>query len=321
MAEARATIVSLPADDVTIVFRTERSRVHGRLIRLGPVTDTIIGRHQLPAQASHLLGEALALAGLLGSALSEHGSISIQTETDGLVPQIFAECAAPGKLRGYARSEATTSGSGHGAGLGRGRLAFTIDEGMGRDRYQGVQAVDGQALGEAALKYFSERENLPTFLRLAVAEQFVRAESSGGAGGDKTRSGHWRAGGLMLQPLGAARSGEAVDDDDGDDGWARVRYLAETVEDHELLDPTLTAERLLLRLFHEEGVIIEKTVAHSAYCKCSRDKIVAVLKSFGAGELSDLRDESGHIAVKCEFCAANYQVTLEELEAQDKSAD
>lgn len=316
MAEARATIVSLPADDVTIVFRTERSRVHGRLIRLGPVTDTIIGRHQLPSQASHLLGEALALAGLLGSALSEHGSISIQTETDGPVPQIFAECAAPGKLRGYARSEASASDSGHAAGLGRGRLAFTIDEGLGRDRYQGVQAVDGQALGDVALKYFSERENLPTFLRLAVAEQFLRAESRGHAASEATRSGHWRAGGLMLQPLGAARSGDAADDDD-DDGWARVQYLAETVEDHELLDPTLTAERLLLRLFHEEGVIIEKTVAHSAYCKCSRERIVAVLKSFRSAELSDLRDDSGHIAVKCEFCAANYQVTLEELGAQD----
>lgn len=303
----RQTIVSLPPDDVTIVFRTESSQVHGRLIRLGPVADKIISGHDMPAGAAHLLGESLALAGLLGSALQDEGSISIQTKTDGPVPQVYAECAAPGKLRGYARA---SDGEGRAAQgkpvpIGHGHLAFTIDQGGGRDRYQGVMALDGQTLSAAACAYFEQRENLPSFLRLAVAEAFSAP------GRADARGGHWRCGGLMLQPLGAARSDREADDD----GWARVRMIAETVEDHELLDPMLTAERLLLRLFHEEGVIIEKTVAHSAYCKCSREKILTVLKTFGAQEMSDLRDETGRIEVKCEFCAARYQISPEEIEA------
>lgn len=304
MAGERETIFSLAADDATIVFRTERSRVHGRLIRLGEVADKIIRGHGLPEGASLLLGEALALAGLLGSALQEHGSVSIQTRSDGPVPQIYAESAAPGKLRGYARVDAgALPATGKTLPLGNGHLAFTIDQGGGSDRYQGVLALEGQSLSEAACAYFEQRESLPTFLRLAVAERFVSSKDEG------QRGGRWRCGGLMLQPLGAARPEQTADDED----WARVRCLAETLEDHELLDPMLSAERLLLRLFHEEGVIVEKTVVHSAYCKCSRERILAVLKTFGPEELADLRDAAGMIAVKCEFCATNYQIGFDEI--------
>lgn len=305
--QERATIVSLPADDVTVVFRTELSRVHGRLVRLGGVADRIIGAHGLPDPASLLLGEGVALAGLLGSALQGDGSVSIQTQTNGVVPQIYADCEAPGKLRGYARVDGEIAQTAAGAvPLGHGHLAFTIDQ---NGRYQGVIGLDGQTLQAAARDYFEQREALPTFLRLAAAQNFISSADA------EKRGRHWRAGGLMLQPLGAARSEKDADDD----GWRRVLMLAETLEDHELLDPTLSAERLLLRLFHEEGVIIEKTVALSTYCKCSRERIVNVLRTFGAGELADLRDENGNVDVKCEFCATSYEIGLDELDGAPKS--
>ena len=282
--------------------------MHGRLIRLGDVADRVIGGHGLPLSASQLLGQSLALAGLLGSALKERGSISIQTRTDGPVPQLYADCEAPGKLRGYARAaDGATAKAGP---LGHGHLAFTIDQGDGSDRYQGVLGLKDETLAAAAQIYFEQREALPTLLRLAVAESFIATRDA------KTRSGQWRAGGLLLQPLGAARSERDTDDD----GWRRVRMLAETVEDHELLDPMLSAERLLLRLFHEEGVIIERTVAHSAYCKCSRRRIVDVLQTFGPDELGDMRDAAGLIAVKCEFCAATYDIGFEEIDRSGAGA-
>ena len=39
-----------------------------------------------------------------------------------------------------------------------------------------------------------------------------------------------------------------------DDAWVEGRSLIETVEDVELIDPELSGERLLFRLFHERGV-------------------------------------------------------------------
>jgi molecular chaperone Hsp33 len=91
--------------------------------------------------------------------------------------------------------------------------------------------------------------------------------------------------------------------------------LAATVEDIELLDPGLTVERLLLRLFHEEAVAIERVIPLSSFCRCSREKVENVLLAFGAGELSDMLDDNGQIVVTCEFCTARYVFSLDELRA------
>jgi molecular chaperone Hsp33 len=298
----------LPADDAVIVFRTEVSGVHGRLVRLGKVSEKILQAHALPLPAANALGEALALAALLGSALPDssrqsEGNISIQTRTDGAVPLIYADCRAPGQLRGYARfaaEKATREGSRRNV-LGQGHLAITIDQGGADERYQGIMALDGGTLASTAAAYFEQRENLPTFIRLAAAQHYAGAKDG------LPSILNWRGGGIMIQSVAP------LSDDSGDDPWARVRILTATVEDHELLDPALSAERLLLRLFHEEGVIIERIIAIETYCKCSRDRVHNVLETFGPVELADMRDENGKIAVTCEFCAATYAFDLSEI--------
>jgi molecular chaperone Hsp33 len=296
--------LSLPADDAVIVFRTVRSNVHGRLVRLGASADKILRPHAMPDAASEALGEALALAALLGSALQGEGNISVQTRTDGAVSVLFADCQAPGKLRGYARfdAEKLTSETVRTV-LGDGHLAITIEQGDVADRYQGVMALDGVSLAVAAAAYFEQRENIATFVHLAVAKHYAATEAGLPA------VMHWRGGGIMMQKLAADH------DETDDDPWRRVRMLAETTEDHELLDPALTPERLLLRLFHEEGVIIERVIPLTPYCKCSRDRVLNVLVTFGAEELADLRDDKGNIAVTCEFCAATYAFELSEIGA------
>jgi molecular chaperone Hsp33 len=305
----------LPSDDAVIVFRTVRSGVQGRLVRLGAVAEKVIGGHSMPDAASVALGEALVLAALLGSALQDEGSISVQTRTDGVVSVLYADCEAQGKLRGYARYDAETLSVLAGSGkkldaasiLGDGYLAITVDQGGASERYQGVIALDGGPLDMGAAAYFEQRENLPTFVRLAVARHYAGAQ----AGLPSTM--RWRGGGLMMQRL------ESDSGDDGDDPWSRVRMLTATVEDHELLDPELAPERLLLRLFHEEGIIIERVVPLTAYCKCSRNRIVNVLGSFGAEELADMRDDNGKIAVTCEFCATTYYFDLPEIGAMARN--
>ncbi len=171
--------------------------------------------------------------------------------------------------------------------IGNGHLAITIDPGEEMERYQGIVELTGHGIGEAALTYFHQSEQLPSFVRLAVARHYKAGEK--GAPG----RWQWRAGGLMIQHL--ARSGgteaaeeEVFEEDDEaigveDDDWERTRILASTVEDHELLDPMLPPDRLLYRLFHEEGVRAFPAAPIEAYCRCSRERVEGFLRSFGAG--------------------------------------
>jgi molecular chaperone Hsp33 len=300
---------NIPADDAVITFRTDKSAISGRLVRAGSTADTILSRHGNPEAVSIELGEALGLAALLGSALPGAGRINLQTRTDGAVTFLVADYDAPGNLRGYTRFDRAkvnklTQGAGSRAGLlGQGHMAITIEQAGSEDRYQGIVALDGGRLAEGAKSYFENSEAMPTFVRLAVARHYEAAQAAAGS------QWHWRAGGIMLQH---------VDGADGDEDWRRVQMLAETVEDHELLDPMLTPERLLLRLFHEEGVRIQKVQPLRAVCRCSRARLFDVLRSFGAAELAGMQDANGHISATCEFCVTRYVFEPSEFETAEQ---
>lgn len=306
----------LPADDIVLPFRTVRSDVVGRIIRLGPVVDTVLSRHAYPEPVSHALGEALALTAMLGTALKVEAKLILQTKTDGPLDLLVADFVAPGKVRGYASFDkadsalAQTRGRGdQGQLLGKGHMAMTIDPGGGKDRYQGIVALEGGPLVEAAHTYFRQSEQLPTFIHLAVARHY------GPAGGNGQRSWHWRAGGLMLQQLpreGGKRDAAASEFDD-EENWNRARHLAATVEDHELLDPVLAPERLLYRLFHEEGVRVTPATSLAAECRCSRERIQGYLQRFGAEELEDMREADGGLTVTCEFCSRKYRFSSADI--------
>jgi molecular chaperone Hsp33 len=310
-------------DDLVLPFRTVRSDVIGRVVRLGPVVHGILSRHAYPEPVSHALGEALALTAMLGSALKSDAKLILQTKTDGPLDFLVAHFEQPGpqhgQVRGYANFDkgdaalAGTKGRGdQGAMLGNGHLAMTIDPGDGRDRYQGIVGIERAPLLAAAHEYFRQSEQLPTFIRLAVARHYGPAEGVNPRSGP--RSWHWRAGGLMIQQLpreGGVRTphadaAEQLGDDD-DENWNRARHLAATVEDHELIDPMLAPERLLYRLFHEEGVRVVPATAIAEVCRCSRERIETYLERFGAEELADLREPDGGLTVTCEFCSRQYR--------------
>jgi molecular chaperone Hsp33 len=307
--------LTLPDDNLVLPFRTVKSDVIGRVIRLGSVVHAILSRHAYPEPVSHALGEALALTGMLGSALKDKAKLILQTKTDGPLDFLVADFESPGRMRGYANFDkddaalAETRGHGdQGALLGSGHMAMTIDPGSGRDSYQGIVPLANEPLVTAAHTYFRQSEQLPTFIRLAVARHYGPSEGTG------VRQWHWRAGGLMIQQLpreGGKRKleGEAHDqslEGEDDENWNRVRHLAATVEDHELLDPTLSPERLLYRLFHEEGVRVVPATALTEACRCSRERIEMYLRRFGTEELKDLREPNGSISVTCEFCSRKY---------------
>lgn len=299
------------ADDLVLAFRTERSGMVGRVVRLGAAVDTILARHDYPAAIAEVLGEALVTAAMVGSGLKFPGRFIVQTKSDGPLGFLVVNYETPGRLRGYASfdrdrlEQAVAAGGGAASILGQGHLAMTIDPEGDMERYQGVVALDGASLGDAVLGYFRQSEQLPTFVRLAVA----RVQQAGDDGWS------WRAGGVMVQsvaPDGGHRRKPDEDDDEtlagaGDDDWRRVETLAATVEAHELTDPTLAPERLLFRLFHEEGVRVYEPSQLEVYCRCSRERVATFLESFAGEGIDDMRDGDGSVTVTCEFCNTPYR--------------
>jgi len=291
--------LSIPEDDLILPFQADQAEVVGRLVKLGPAVDTILSRHDYPEPVSQLLGEAVALTALLGAALKFEGKFILQASTDGPVDLLVADYQVPGGLRGYAcfSPERLAELGPEGRLLGEGHLAMTIDRGAETERYQGVVPLEGETLTEAADTYFRQSEQLPTFIRLAVARHY-RAGTSG--------AWTWRAGGLLVQKL--TREGGRTSASDAafeEEDWTRARALAETVEDHELLDPLLPPDRLLYRLFHEEQVRAYRAIPLESYCSCSRERVEELLRRFSAEDLADMVVD-GEVWVTCEFCNSRY---------------
>ena len=98
-----------------------------------------------------------------------------------------------------------------------------------------------------------------------------------------------------------------------DDAWAEAKALAATLEDHELVDPGLSSERLLFRLFHERGVKVFESQTIRAACRCSDERIAAMLRNFTQAERDDMVGENGKIGVTCEFCSTHREFDPEEF--------
>ena len=243
-------------DDIVLPFAVETLSSRGRLVRLGPAIDQLLRRHDYPDPVSKLVAEAVTLAALLGSTLKLEGRFQLQTKSDGPVFMLLVDFDAPSNLRALARfDKARVLRAAPGDDLlGGGHMAFTIDPGGDMTRYQGVIAIEGQGFERAAHHYFERSEQIPTLVRLAVGETVV------------PQSRAWRAGGLIVQYLpaapqrradfhpGDAPEGTAPDRIADDDAWTEAQALSASTEAHELIDPTLSAERLLFRLFNERGV-------------------------------------------------------------------
>jgi molecular chaperone Hsp33 len=292
-------------DDQVAAFQIEGEPVRGRLARLGPAVDEILRAHDYPECVANLLGEACALAALVGSNLKFDGRMIIEARGNGPVRFVVADYDTSGGLRGYCgfdEAEVARAGQGFvrpGARtlLGDGHFMMTVDQGPDMDRYQGVTAIEGETLALCAEQYFAQSEQTPTRVRLAVGQADV---------GEGLR---WRAGGVLIQNI-------AEDDARGptEEAWVRTQALFETIGEDELIDPQLSSNHLLFRLFHEDGVRVFRAQPLRAFCRCSQDRIENVLKSFAPAERADMIETDGKIRVTCEYCSKVYAVEPGELE-------
>ena len=314
---------SVPVDDAVLPFEVDALDLRGRLTRLGPALDDVLTRHDYPAPVGKLLGEAIVLTTLLGTSLKFEGRFILQTRTDGPVSFLVVDFKSPDRLRAYARFDAKRLKEGQSSGdlLGKGHLAMTIDQGADMSRYQGLVALDGGSLEDAAHEYFLRSEQIPTRVRLAVGEEWRGGEAG------KHR---WRAGGVLLQFLpkaperarqadlhpGDAPQGTVTHTVAEDDAWVEGQSLISTVEDVELIDPGLSGERLLYRLFHERGVRVFSPQPLRAQCSCSRDAVAAMLNSFAPKDRAEMVKDN-KVVVTCEFCSSVYEFTPAEAGVEE----
>jgi molecular chaperone Hsp33 len=312
---ATQTSAAASQSDFVLPFQVAALGVRGRAVRLGPVVDAILSRHDYPAPVAALLAEALSLGAALASSLKYDGIFTLQMRGDGPVRLLVVDLTSDGALRGYAQfdearlavavaSEALDPVSSLPAHpvprlLGSGHMAFTVDQGADTERYQGVVALDGATLADCAHHYFRQSEQLATGLKLAVGRH----------------EGQWRAAALLLQALPSAELVAELDADEREDRWRKAVVLLGSATSGEMLDAGLPVEGLLLRLFHEDGVrAFERRILRDQ-CRCSRDRIDRVLRTIRRSELDDLRDAGGRVVVTCEFCSTAYRYADADLDA------
>jgi molecular chaperone Hsp33 len=311
-------------DDTVLPFQLDLSDIRGRVARLDGALERVLAQHSYPPLIETLVAEAALLTALIGQTMKLRWKLSLQIRGDGparLIATDYFAPAAPGAaatIRAYASYDADRLDPSARPfdQIGRGFFAILIDQGAGMTPYQGITPISGTSLADCAEAYFAQSEQLPT--RFALS--YGRSQSPKSAE-------HWRAGGIMLQHMPKASpfaadggSGEggllnATDILDGDeaDNWTRVNLLLDTVEELELIGPSVQPTDLLVRLFHEEAPRVFDTQAVHFGCSCSDDKVRQTLSIYSAKDIRTMTTEEGTVTADCQFCGRHYVFDPETL--------
>lgn len=304
-------------DDTVLPFQLDIADMRGRVARLDGVLDGILKQHDYPPLVEALVAEMALLTALIGQTIKLRWKLSLQVQSNGPVRMIATDYyapqaeGAPARIRAYASYDADrlTDGTPFDQ-VGEGYFAVLIDQGEGTKPYQGITSLDGDTLSTCAEAYFAQSEQLPTRFRLSF-----------GKSSEPGSTEHWRAGGIMLQHMPKASpfvvqsedAGEiltAADLVDGEEGenWNRVNILLDTVEDLELIGPSVPPADLLLRLFHEEAPRVFEPQAVAFGCTCSEDRVRQSLSIYSAKDLEKMTTDDGRITADCQFCSSHYDL-------------
>ena len=292
--------------DRLLGFTLPDRHARGRAVRLGPVLEEILSAHSYPPAVKGLLAEALVLTALLGGLLKDHGSqLTMQAQAEGGIVSLLVCDYREGQVRGYAQFDAErlarlgsnpSLGALFGANKTGARLAITFDLAATGQRYQGIVPLEGASLAEACESYFIQSEQVPTLIRLGVHADGERCV----------------AGGLLVQHLPDGEEGrERLHARMDHPEWEHVAILAGSTRHDELVDPTLSLEEIVWRLFHEEREVrVEKGAHLRRGCRCSVEHYERVLARFPEDELAEMRDDAGKILVDCAFCSRLFEINL-----------
>lgn len=305
-------------DDTVLPFQLDRSDMRGRVARLDGVLSGVLKQHDYPAPVEALVAEMALLTALIGQTIKLRWKLSLQVQTNGPVRMIATdyygpeEEGQPARIRAYASFDADRiTDAAPFSQLGSGYFAILIDQGTGMQPYQGITPVAGNSLSDCAAAYFAQSEQLPTTFALSY-----------GRSTEADREEHWRAGGIMLQHMPKASpfaadggSGEAgllraedIVEGDAEENWNRVNAHLSTLEDLELIGPSVPPTDLLVRLFHEEQPRVYDSQQIRFGCTCSEDRVRQSLSIYSARDIEKMTTEDGRVTADCQFCGAHYEL-------------
>ncbi len=304
-------------DDTVLPFQLDVPDMRGRVARLDGVLDGILKQHDYPEKVEALVAEMALLTALIGQTVKLQWKLSLQVQSKGPVRMIATDYYAPenegepARIRAYASFDADRLTDGEPFDqVGDGYFAIMIDQGEGMKPYQGITPLAGGSLAACAESYFAQSEQLPTTFKLEF-----------GLSSEPGVEAHWRAGGVMLQHMPKASpfvanqegSGEVLSStdlvaDDEEENWNRVNILLDTVEEFELVGPSVAPNDLLLRLFHEEQPRVFDAQMVKFGCTCSEDRVRQSLSIYSARDLEKMTNEAGRVTADCQFCSSHYDM-------------
>lgn len=266
-------------------FLIENLDIRGAAVHLDDAWQAITRDCNYPQPVAELLGELCAMTALLAANIKQDGRLTFQLSGQGPVSLLVIDCTADLNLRGYAKFAELPAGKpGLSALLGDGQLLMTLDLAAAPQPYQSYVPLQGESLSEVFCHFLAQSEQQPAWLRLQADAQ--------------------HAAGFFVQKLPDADRKDA-------DGWNRVTVLAETLRKDELASadhPTM-----LGRIFPEEDVraYAARPVSHNF--PPQREKVLAMLKSFGAEEVERLKEADGAIQVRDDLSNIAYRFEAAEL--------
>ena len=320
-------------DDTVLPFQLDVSDIRGRVVRLDGALDEILNQHQYPPQIEALVAETALLTALIGQSIKLRWKLSLQVRGKGPARLIAtdyygpSEDGEPARIRAYASYDAERLDPAASAysQVGEGYFAVMLDQGAGMTPYQGFTPIAGNSLSDCAQTYFAQSEQLPTRFALTFGKSQMPGESS-----------HWRGGGVMLQHMPQVGQSVASPEGTGEGGllthtdilagepaenWTRVNALLDTVEELELIGPTVEPTELLVRLFHEEGPrVFDATPVHFG-CSCSAEKVHQTMSIYSQKDIVHMTTPEGIVTADCQFCGAHYEFDPKTLGFEAKKAE
>ena len=296
--------------DFVTNFQIVDRPIRGRAVRMGEGSlSGILHRHDYPKNLARILGEAVTLATLVGASLKFEGRLLVQAEGDGPVSMLVGEYRSDGGVRGYAKFDAEAWAHLDKVNKGAaphmpqlfgpsGRLGLIIiQDNPAIQPYQGIVPLSKGTLSECAEDYFAMSEQVPTRLKLSVAEL-----------DRKDGNPVWVSGGMMVQRIAADETrGET------EEAWREAEALFATLTDGELAEAALPMEQLLYRLFHEQGVTMETPQALDDRCTCNQERLVETLKQMPDDSLREMTEADGTLGIDCQFCNRHYDIAIEDV--------
>ena len=319
-------------DDTVLPFQLDRSDIRGRVARLDGVLGEVLRQHSYPPMIEALVAEATLLTALIGQTMKLRWKLSLQIRGKGPARLIATdyygptEDGQPARIRAYASYDADRldADATPFSQIGEGYLAVMIDQGADMVPYQGFTPIAGGSLSDCAQTYFAQSEQLPT--RFAVT--YGKSQAPG-------QPARGRAGGVMLQHMPAVGGAVAAEAGTGEGGllshtdilagdeaenWTRANLLLDTVEEIELIGPSVLPTDLLVRLFHEEEPRVFDGTQVRFGCSCSAEKVRNAMSIYSQSDIKTMPTPDGTVTADCQFCGAHYAFDPKTLGFEGKDA-